>query len=419
MRRDMLGVVTERYERHGPVVRQGRGPMKMVNLFGPDANRLLLLDRESVFSAKKAWDLIMGRIFTNGLLLRDGDDHRHHRRLLREAFRTPALETYLERMNGMLDGMLEGWDEGGGQILSFPRIKSMALDIACQIFLGTGPGHDTRALNQAFEAAVAASMSVLRLPIPGLEFHRGLRGRRTMIRQFEGWLPERRAGHGDDFFSRFCHAVDEEGRPLRDQEIIDHLIFLMMAAHDTTTSSLTSLLYELARNPEWQERVREEIRSFAKPAVEFEDLLVMPDTIAVIRETLRRYPPLSTIPRASTEPFEWGGYEIPAGVMVTIYPIHTHHMDEWWTDPFRFDPERFLPGREEEKRHSHVYVPFGGGDHMCLGLRFAEMQIKAVLFKLLQRYRLSVPEGYRMPVQQAPISKPMDGLPLHLERIQP
>jgi cytochrome P450 len=414
----MLGVVSGRYEKLGPVVRQSQGPVRMVNLFGPEATRMLLLDREGIFSAKKSWDLIMGRIFSNGLLLRDGDDHRTHRRLLREAFRTPALESYLGRMNDMLAEMLAGWDDNGGEMLAFPRIKAMTLDLACKIFLGV-EGHDTTRLNHAFEAAVAASMSLVRLPIPGLEFNRGLEGRRYMIEQFREWIPARRESPGEDFFSRFCHAVGDDGRLLEDQEIIDHLIFLMMAAHDTTTSSLTSLLYELAANPEWQDRVREEVLGFGSPVLGYDDQLAMPDTIAVIQETLRRYPPLSTIPRMSTEPFEWQGYEIPERVMVVIYPIHTHHMTEWWSDPFRFDPARFLPGREEHSRHSHAYVPFGGGNHMCLGLRFAEMQIKAVLFQLVQRYRWSVPEGYQMPVQQAPISKPMDGLPLRIERISP
>ncbi len=80
----------------------------------------------------------------------------------------------------------------------------------------------------------------------------------------------------------------------------------------TTTSTHTSLLYELAANPAWQERVREEVRAFAKPAIEHDDLLEIPDTSAVIQETLRRYPPLSTIPRISTAAFEWGGFEIGA-----------------------------------------------------------------------------------------------------------
>ena len=102
VRRDMLGVVSERYDSLGPVVRQSQGPMKMVNLFGPDATRMLLLDRDGIFSAKKSWDMIMGRIFTNGLLLRDGEDHRYHRRLLREAFRTPALMKACTRYFGQI-----------------------------------------------------------------------------------------------------------------------------------------------------------------------------------------------------------------------------------------------------------------------------------------------------------------------------
>ncbi len=415
----MLGVARDRFDRHGPTVLQAQGPLKMVNLAGPDANRMVLLDRDSVFSSKGAWDLIMGELFTNGLLLRDGDDHRYHRRLLREAFRTPALQGYLDRMNPMLGDMLSGWDQGNRPVLAFPRIKSMTLDIACRIFLGAELGEATERLNKGFEATVAASMSILKLPIPGLEFHRGLKGRRMMEKQFREWIPQRREGDGTDIFTRLCQTEGEDGRLLSDQDIIDHMIFVMMAAHDTTTSSLTSLLYELGANPAWQDRLRNEIQAFGKPAVEYDDLLDMPETIAVIQETLRRYPPLSTIPRMSTAPFEWDGFEIPARVMVVIYPIHTHHMEEWWTDPYRFDPERFLPGRLEHERHSHSYLPFGGGNHMCLGLRFAELQIKAVLFQLLQRYRWSIPDGYKMPVQQAPISKPTDGLPIRFEALRP
>jgi cytochrome P450 len=378
---------------------------------------MLLLDRDEIFSAHKAWHMIMGQIFTNGLLLRDGDDHRNHRRLLREAFRTPALESYLKGMNELIEETVGDWSRGEGEFLAFHRIKEMALEMACRTFLGLPPGEDRTKLNVAFEATVAASMSILRLPLPGLEFNRGLQGRRYMVNLFQGLVDEHRGSDGTDIFTRMCNAVDEAGKQLSDREIIDHMIFLMMAAHDTTTSTLTSVLYELAKNPDWQERIRGEVCAFDKPAIEYEDVLAVPDTILAIQETLRRYPPLSTIPRIATERFEWAGCEIPAGTMTVIYPIHTHHMEEWWSDPFRFDPDRFAPGREEHKRHSHSYIPFGGGNHMCLGLRFAELQIKAVLFQLVKKLRWSVPEGYTMPVQQAPISKPRDGLPLRLERI--
>jgi cytochrome P450 len=137
----------------------------------------------------------------------------------------------------------------------------------------------------------------------------------------------------------------------------------------------------------------------------------------VMNEMLRRYPPLSTIPRVSERSFSFDAYEIPANAMVTVYPLHAHHMEEWWSQPFRFDPERFSAVRAESERHTHLFVPFGGGAHMCLGYRFAELQIKIVLYQLVRRYRWSIADGYEMPLQQAPISKPKDGLPVTLERI--
>jgi cytochrome P450 len=92
-------------------------------------------------------------------------------------------------------------------------------------------------------------------------------------------------------------------------------------------------------------------------------------------------------------------------------------MEEWWPDPYRFDPERFRGERAELEGHTHRWIPFGGGPHHCIGLRFAEAQVKLVMHQILRRYRFSVPGDYRMPVQQAPISKPIDGLPVRLERL--
>jgi len=186
----------------------------------------------------------------------------------------------------------------------------------------------------------------------------------------------------------------------------------MMAAHDTTTSTLSSLTYELAVHPEWQERVRAESRALGTGEPSLEDLPRLEGLGLAMSETLRRYPPLPVMPRVATAPFEFAGYELPAGCMVVVSPIHTHHMNEWWTEPYRWDPDRFAPDRAEHERHTHSFAPFGSGPHMCLGLRFAETQVKLVMHQLLLRYRFEVPAGYTMPVQQAPISKPRDGLPV-------
>ncbi len=409
---DMLAGLQRLYDDYGGVVIQEAGPMRFVNMFGPDANRHVLLDRERIFSAGRPWNRIMGRIFPNGLLLRDGDDHKHHRKIMHMPFKRGALRQYAERMNPMIEDAIASWRHDGGETLAFGAFKQLTLEMAASIFIGADLGPATRRMNQAFEDMVAASMSRVRLRIPGLEFYRGLKGREFMVDYLRDLIPKKRSGDGADLFSRLCHAETEEGERLADQEIIDHMIFLMMAAHDTTTSTLTSMAYELAASPVWQERLRDEARALDTDHVGFDDIERQGGLTLVLKEILRRYPALPVVPRVATRAFEFGGYEIPANAMVVLSPIHTHHMEQWWSDPFRFDPERFAPARAEHERHSHSWVPFGGGAHMCLGFRFAELQVKTVMHQLLLRYRWSVPAGYRMPVQQAPISKPRDGLPV-------
>ncbi len=420
-RDDMLGTFGALREQHGPVVAHGAGPLRTVFLFGPDANRFVLLDQRGIFSARKPWMRIMGGTFPNGLLLQDGEIHKQHRRIMREAFKRPMLRDYAHHMNPMIErglGAFEASAASGEALLAYAAMKELTLGIGASIFMGARLGDATDAVNTAFEDLVAASMpGGVRLPIPGLQYTRGLDGRRYMLKFLGDMLTQKRAKASTDAFCQLCHAVTAEGERFDDTEVLDHMIFLMMAAHDTTTSSLTSMMYELARHPEWQERVRVECQALEKPFAEYDDGPALEQLTWVIKETLRRYPPLPVIPRMALEDFEWEGYTIPAGTMVVVSPIVTHHIPEWWEDAYTFDPLRFSPERAEDTRHTHAWIPFGGGVHMCLGLRFAESQMRAVMHQLLLRFRWTVADGYEMPVQQAPISKPKDGLPIRVARL--
>jgi len=359
-RNDMLSPLQHFREKYGNAVMHQAGPFRMVHLFGPDANRLVLLDRQQIFSSRKPWTAIMGRIFPNGLLLRDGEEHKHHRKIMHEAFKRPALREYEERMNPMIDAGISSWGDGGGRQLAFQSYKELTLHIAASVFVGIDLGPETTRVNHVFEDLVAASMSRIRLPLPGLEFQRGLKGREYLVRTFRDLLPKKRADQGLDMFSRLCRAQTETGERFSDSDVVDHMIFLMMAAHDTTTSTLTSMTYELARHPEWQERIRDEARAIGKPWLGFEELDRAVALGWAMRETLRRYPPLPVIPRVAGADFPFEGYRIEAGTMVVVSPIFTHHMPEWWPSPFLWDPERFSPERAEDERHTHSWIPFGG-----------------------------------------------------------
>ncbi|MEM9255867.1 MAG: cytochrome P450 [Pseudomonadota bacterium] len=407
----------ELQSRFGDVVMQRLANRTFVHLYGADAHRLALVNNDQVFSNKLAWDQIIGRIFPNGLMLRDGDDHRYHRRLMQVGFKHQAMRRYLVDMAPQVKSAVAEWPTRPGQALTvFPAFKQLTLDLAANVFLGMPLGPQANRINRAFETAVAASMPKIPVAIPGTLLWRGIRARKTMCAFFHGQLAAKRQGDGDDMFSLLCKAIDEAGNRYTDQEVIDHMIFLMMAAHDTTTSALTSMTYALGRYPQWQHALRQEIQSLGNGAVEYDDLANLEQTEWVMKEALRMYPPLSTLPKYSAQSFEYKGYRVPAGAMVVTYPIHTHYMEDYWSSPAEFDPARFSEDRAEHKRHPYCWVPFSGGAHMCIGLHFAIMQIKLVMSEMLRQYSWSVPDDYRMPVQQSPISKPRDGLPIFFER---
>jgi cytochrome P450 len=144
---DMLSGLRDQYERLGPVVVQISGPFTLVNLFGPDANRTVLMDRDQIFSAMRPWTQIMGRIFTNGLLLRDGSDHKHHRKIMHEAFTRPALREYAERMNPIVARGIGEFGASGAPILAFKAYKQLTLELAASIFVGMDLGPTTWLMN--------------------------------------------------------------------------------------------------------------------------------------------------------------------------------------------------------------------------------------------------------------------------------
>lgn len=411
--RDPLVFSRRQHARFGPVSRVNFLFANRACLLSAEANELVLRDRDGTFSAHHGWMPILGDLFPMGLMLRDGADHRQHRRLMQPAFRAEALRGYLRRMQPHIDTAVAQW-AASPRINFYPAVKRLTLAIAADCFLGLELQREIDEVNKAFSDVVEASTAVVRAPVIGRKYARGLAGRRYLERFIRARIDARRAGSGDDLFSQLCHATDEDGASYSDSDIVDHIIFLMMAAHDTTTSALTTIVYALAAHPEWQHRLRADAQRIGGAALEAEAMEDAALTGQVLREALRLYPPLTTIVREATRDCEVHGYRIPAGTSVSIFPIFTHRDPRHWNAPDRFDPARFDNARAEHRDHPFAWVPFGGGAHTCLGLHFAEMQVKAVMHAMLQRLSWQVPEGYEMPYQLAPIAKPRDGLPLWL-----
>ncbi len=401
-------------EQHGNVVRS-RTFFETVTLLGPEANQFVLHDREGNFSSRGGWYYWIDAVFPGAIMAMDNPAHKHHRRIMQGAFKRSAMERYVADMGPVIADVLATWPDG--RLLVFPQVKALTLNIAARVFMGMALGREADRMNQAFIDTVAASLALIRKPLPPFGMWRGVRARAFLVDLMRSKLADKRASEGPDLFSQLCHARGEDGERFSDDEVVNHMIFLMMAAHDTTTSTLTTLFYCLARDTDWQDRLRADAQALPNAQLQFADLAGCERTEWAMKEALRLYPPLTSIPRKAAKDCSFGGFQIPRGTPVGISPIHTHHMPSLWTAPQRFDPERFSPARAEHKRHAYAYLPFGGGAHLCIGQHFADMEVKSVLHQVLRQFSFSVPDGYRMPYQLVPIAKPRDGLPITLRRL--
>lgn len=391
-----------------------------LTLLGPEANELVLFDQAKLFSSTLGWGRILGLLFPRGLMLLDFDEHRLHRRALSVAFKSGPMKSYLAELDTGIAARVKQWRAKPGPMLFYPAMKQLTLDLAATSFLGAEIGPEVDEITRAFVDMVAASISVIRKPLPGTKMARGVRGRKRIVAYFSEQIPIRRAkGGGEDLFSQLCQATHEDGALLSTQDIVDHMSFLMMAAHDTLTSSLTSFVATLAANPEWQDKLRDEANGLGiapDAPMTFDNLEAMQLTEMAFKEAMRLKPPVPSIPRRAIRDFSFMGYAIPAGAMLGVNPLFTHHMPEIWPEPEKFDPMRFTD-EAQRNRHRFAWVPFGGGAHMCLGLHFAYMQAKCFARHFLQNLEVSLEPGYKPDWQMWPIPKPRDGLRVTLKPV--
>jgi len=387
-----------------------------VVLLGPEANQLVLRNQDEAFSSSLGWSFFIGRFFTRGIMLLDFDEHKFHRGIMQAAFKKPMLVQYLRDMNPVIGSGIARW-KPGKNFRVLKQIKQLTLDIATEVFMGEKLGPQADKVNRAFVDCVRAGTALVRYPVPGGRWWKGLQGRKLLEQFFRARIPQKRAQPGTDLFSRLCQAEDENGQRFTDEDIVNHMIFLLMAAHDTSTISLCAIFYYLAKYPQWQERVRAESRALQKDTLDHDDLAKLDTLDRVIKEAMRLVSPVHGIPRRTVKEVEFQGHVIPADTFVMITPMVSHHLPDHWLDPEQFDPDRFAPGRSEHKGHPYQYLPFGGGAHMCIGLHFADLQIKSILHQVLLRYRWSVPADYVMPLDLTSLPSPSDQLPVTLERL--
>ncbi len=416
--RDLHALTNYHVKKYGHVSRIGCVGQVGLLVTGADNYQKIFLDRDRNFSTEMGYAQQLGQFYKGGVLLQDFDEHRAQRRLLQNAFKNQAMSNYCSMMNPIMKQHLQTWGDKKDFVF-FPHIKQTLLEVGAKVFIGIDDmGRDGHLVNEAFLEINEGLLGMVRKEIPGTAFARGQKAKRFLHDFFAKQIPERRKNDGADMFSIFCKETKENGEFFSDQEIIEHMAFLLFAAHDTTTSVLCSLAKHLGMDQGLQQRMRDASVATGKAELSYEDLDGMVDLDNAFHEALRLYPSVSMMTRRTINESELGGFKVPANTMIFLPNMYNHRDPTWWSNPETFDPDRFSPERAEHKRHSFCYTPFGGGAHKCIGMHFANMLVKCFMHQFLQAYKFSTPPGYNPKTEWVPLPKPADGVPLKLERVK-
>src|SRR3954453_11475648 len=419
MRRDPLSVLLAAYEEHGPVFAIRIFHAIHVFMLGPDANRFILVTDRDKFRWRDGslGDLIP--LIGDGLLTTDGEYHDRAREIMLPVFHRERIASAATVMSEEADRALEGWRPGMGIDL-YDWTRHVTMRVAMRALFGFDPDRAGVDVAATFERGLSFYEREYWLQVlrgPGRPFSRLRRVRQTLDGIILGEIGRRRqAGDaGEDILGLLIDAEDSEGGRFTDAQVRDQILTLLFAGHDTTTSTVAFLFYELARHPVWAERLaaeREEVVGDADPSAA-QLFGAMPELDMAVSETLRLYPPAWIGPRRSATEFEFGGYRIPAGLPVSYSSWASHRLPDVFPDPHSFKPQRFAP-EERAKLPKGSYVPFGAAPRICIGMRFGELEIRAIESAILRRFRLDLDPGRGMRVRQMPTLSPRGGLPMRV-----
>ncbi len=415
---DPLPLLLAAYEEHGPIFSMRLLHSRVVFMLGPEANHFVTVAQPQNFHWRESsfGDLIP--LLGDGLLTIDDDYHDRARAIMMPAFHREQVTSMIDSMAVEAEGAIDALHHG--EVVDvYDWMRNLAMRIAMRALLGLDPDGAGKGAAAAEHFERALGFYGIDYPLrllrgPGSPWRKLVASRKVLDEIVFGEIARRRAApdpDSRDILSLLLGARGEAGEAFTDREVRDQVMTLMFAGHDTSTSTLTFMMHELARHPEVVERLCEEQdRVLAGEAPTVDQLeREMPYLEMVLDEVLRLYPPAWIGPRRAVREFEFGGCTVPRGAYVNYCSWASHRIPEVFPEPEAFIPERFTRERKAALPRG-AYVPFGGGQRICIGKRFGQTEVKLVATMLLQRLRLDALPGRTMTVRQMPTLSPKGGL---------
>ena len=415
------------------VTRQPALGQRVFYLTGPEVSRRLLVENPANYHKSFLTRRILGPGLREGLILAEDEVWRRQRRAIAPLFQPRVFSSYAPAISKAGADLAESWAKRSGDVIQTAEGTAHATyDVIMAVLFGGDLGFDRQEMRDSIDAYLDSAgrigpLDLIRAP-SWLPRPRVARGRRAVAKLRDSFMrltAERRAqieAHGPasaapDLLDRLILATDpESGERLSDESIVNNVLTLIVAGHETTALALAWSLYLLAFDPAAQERAFAEVEAaLGSGPAELAHLERLPWLKQVLSEALRLYPTIPAALRTAVGPDQAGDLEIRKNdvFIIPLYALHRHK--RLWSAPDAFDPERFSPERATAIPKG-AYAPFGAGPRVCVGASFAMTEALLILAEILRRLRFELAEGAEVRPMTRLSFKPSHGGPLRVVR---
>jgi cytochrome P450 len=389
----------ENFEQHGDTFKiQIMPKTRVVFTRDPFIVRHVLQKNHRNYAKSELQTRDLAKYVGQGILTSEGEFWRRHRKMIQPAFHKEKLQQLLGLMYSAICKELSGIPKDQ-TIDIFPRMSDLAFQVVAQSLFSTGDlRKDMNRLQEITEVNQQMLIREMRQPyfkwwfLATGRIRRHLRlseeARRLLDRLIE--IRVKSSRNEGDLLDMLLEARYEDGSPMSRRQLIDEVLILFTAGHETTANALSFTLFLLARHPEIQQRAYESVKEVDLGETGMETLFTGLGFVQqCVEEAMRLYPPVYVIDRVSLAEEELKGHRFRAGTtwLLSLYELHRH--PDLWESPESFNPGRFHPDRKKE--YSPFYFPFGAGPRMCIGNNFAMYEMLLTVGWILQKYQIWTP----------------------------
>ncbi len=390
---DRLNLFLRTYHTFGDLGGFRVGPWPVVMLNSAEHVQTVLVKYAEHVERPPRLRAILRPMVGGGLLTSENDIHKRQRRLVAPALQHRRISSYADTIASYTEQACCEWQDAGVIDVTHAMMQ-LTLRIVGKALFGTHIASEATSLGQALVTAMhyitGNSTTLAHLPTNwptprNRQFHRSMAVLNAAIDQMIQDR-RRRATNQDDLLSLLLQAQYEDDESfMTDQQVHDEAITLFLAGYETMATALTWTWSLVARHPAIYAQMREEVdRVLAGRTPEFADCVHLPYTLQVLKEAMRLYPPVYILARYVTKPIPLDDYCLMPGLTVGVSAYVLHRRPDYFSDPERFDPDRWTPEASANLPRP-AYLPFGAGPHNCIGYHFAMMEGHLILATLAQR----------------------------------